>query len=58
MNSVSPETPAAVLVAEDEPLVRTYLSDVRGAIKPNADNDPWVLKTTLTFQFPEYTLRQ
>ncbi len=30
MNSVSPETPAAVLVAEDEPLVRTYLSDVLG----------------------------
>jgi hypothetical protein len=23
------------------------------AIRPNAENDPWVLKTTLTFQFPD-----
>ena len=30
MNSVSPENPASVLVAEDEPLVRTYLADVLG----------------------------
>ncbi len=30
MNSVSRETPAAVLVVEDEPLVRLYLSDVLG----------------------------
>ena len=30
MNSVSPETPASILVVEDEPLVRTYLSDVLG----------------------------
>ena len=28
MNSISPETPVSVLVAEDEPFVRTYLSDV------------------------------
>ncbi len=30
MNSVSPETPASILVSDDEPLVRTYLSDVLG----------------------------
>ena len=30
MNSVNAENPAAVLVVEDEPLVRIYLSDVLG----------------------------
>ena len=33
--------------------VKLAIDAYYNAIRPNADNDPWVLKTTLTFQFPD-----
>jgi len=36
-----------------EQSVKLAVDAYYNAIRPNADNDPWVLKTTLTFQFPD-----
>jgi len=36
-----------------EQSVKLAVDGYYNAIRPNADNDPWVLKTTLTFLFPD-----
>jgi hypothetical protein len=37
----------------EEQSVKFAVDAYYNAIRPNADNDPWVLKTTLTFLFPD-----